>query len=1061
MTDPAPPVRPLRLLLLALPLLLLAGCGGCGDPNAPDALAESEPEALARLAVVADSSADREVFLADGRGTYYYDALADPQRNPAMGLVAGGFRVLDGWRWGFPADLDGDGEPDSTGLGPADIVEGVARPDFVARSYAEADTSGFLGGLVRRFQGPDLKELTEVVTLGDGALVVSVPDSVGTLDFLPALSDRRADGYQTEARGNTLLVARTDYTAPRGTSRRPVWLAVAAEGGEARTRGVDLAERYPRDLGARDRALAPGAVRFESPGTVALATGMTPEAAAAAAEAALRSAGSTLERRQRRLAAVVEDVGIETEDEDFDRAFRWARLTLEELVVEDTSGFEIATGIPGAQAQPGWNMLQTLRGAFLATGEWERAADLLKRYAGSQRFDRRIDIFGRAPSRFENGRPVYETADAQAVLVAALGDYLRTTGDNDLVLGNRTLFWRNPVYVQRGYEDRNQLRAASGLVRAPENQTWVQVPEGRRRERARGPEPVEVQARYLANLRTMQRLARIMGVSAQSRAYADSARAFGARVERAFLADDRGGPVLADAVGRPNPTLRPSGLLALDGLNLDPETERAVVRRLAEALAYPHGVSTRPQTDSTFYPFLTEPEFYSPAEARYEGAVWTALSGPLVSALVDAGAPDRAYEQTEALIRQLLDRGVVGAISENLDAHPRPTAEGDEALPDPGGAPVQPYTLAEFVRNAYEDYAGVRYRAGNDVVLAPHLPESWGETAITFRVGGGSVRAVMAQGDGRLEAALTPQGDLPRGATVRVRAFGQEVRVPVSQPQGDTLTVAAEPTTVVLTAGGAERDGESVRSDSTFTPPDPAFWEGFAWAEPEVQDEYPVMRAVRAERRLTPEQVTRRSPMAVPILSRTDPEGDDWGTTATYTYPVGFPESVLDAVYFEVAEDDSATYFRIELAALADRSALGFQPTFAAIAFDSEEGGERDVERGAGYRFPTADAYEYIAYVGDGLRVEDKRGRVLGEFDRLGDAIADVSEGSLQFSLPKFVLPELPRGTLVTLMIGANEGGALGAFRPVLEDEATEAAGGEKVNEGDPNIYDIVTGRVE
>jgi len=148
------------------------------------------------------------------------------------------------------------------------------------------------------------------------------------------------------------------------------------------------------------------------------------------------------------------------------------------------------------------------------------------------------------------------------------------------------------------------------------------------------------------------------------------------------------------------------------------------------------------------------------------------------------------------------------------------------------------------------------------------------------------------------------------------------------------------------------------------------------------------------------------------------------------------------------------------MANLVSGDDLGFQPTLVALAFDTEEDGQTEVGRNSRYRFPSAAGYEYIVFVGEGLRIEDGRGRVLGEFTEVGDALFDVSESAITFSLPKFVLPALGRGTEVTILVGArDDGGGVGAFRSVQERGDSNIGGG-KINPRDPNIYDVVNARV-
>src|SRR5690606_6459639 len=142
--------------------------------------------------------------------------------------------------------------------------------------------------------------------------------------------------------------------------------------------------------------------------------------------------------------------------------------------------------------------------------------------------------------------------------------------------------------------------------------------------------------------------------------------------------------------GAPSEVVRPSALLALAQLDLPPEQKARLTRALAERLAYPHGVATRPQTDSLFYPFLDAPAYYSPDDARFNGPVWTWLSGPLIEVMAETGAAAKAYELLEAEAGLVVGRGVVGAIPDVLDAHPR----AEDAAPAVGGAPVQPWSLA-------------------------------------------------------------------------------------------------------------------------------------------------------------------------------------------------------------------------------------------------------------------------------------------------------------------------------------------------------------------------------
>ena len=319
-------------------------------------------------------------------------------------------------------------------------------------------------------------------------------------------------------------------------------------------------------------------------------------------------------------------------------------------------------------------------------------------------------------------------------------------------------------------------------------------------------------------------------------------------------------------------------------------------------------------------------------------------------------------------------------------------------------------------------------------------------------MGEGTVGLRLRQSEGGLDAAVEPGGDLPDDATLVVEAAGRRLAVPLVQEQGDTLTVARAPFEVALTAETAVLDGEPVAAQRLRQPV--ADWSGFAFAQPDLRDEYPVMRAVAEQRALGAEQILRDNPRASVVLTQTDPDGDDWGATSTYTYPEGVPEGVLDATYLEVAQDDSTTYVRAEFTGLAPDV-----ETIVAFAIDTEDGGETVVGRGADYEFPEDEGYEYVVFVGDGLLALDASGREIGRLAP-GASAFDPATGSLQFALPSFVVPSLGRGARVVMLVGAlDPGDGVGTFRRVA-DEASGDAGGGRVDSRSPNVYDVVVGSV-
>lgn len=1022
------------LALAATLALVLAGCaGGCGDPTEIQLAAEG-PESLAALAVevgprpASDTTSEARAFVQASGEAFLYDALAHTQDDPAMGLTLAGERLLDGWSWWLDTDslaLDGD-----------DRHRGVARPDFAVRAYLQRDTTDVIGKLLNSIRGDDRARFVERISLVDladstAALLIAAPDSIGAVAFRPVVSaGAAADSARTV--GESLVV----YGGG-------VWTAIRAEGGTVRLGDIETAPEA-----GRDAANVPGEIVFETPGRLAVVTGATPAEADRLAGLALSRADALRQQRADQLAAVVESVPLQTEDAAFDRSLRWAAVTLDALTVRDSTSAALALGLPGREPQPGLSTIGAVR-AFLDLGEWETARAMLTTFGDAQLFDRRQDLLGRAPNAvLPGGEARFETADATPLFLATSGEYVRATGDRRLVTGGPN-FWFKSVFAMRGlYEEdsRNGNALASGRLLSRDGRTaWMDQGETTGGIQRRGA-PVEAQAALYAALQTVRQYAEIMGVAGRenTRWYADTSRVLLGDLRERYVQNgvlvDRLGPNGAPAGGG-----SPATLVALDLLDDLPAEERGrLARATAERLAYAHGVGTRPQTDSLFYPFLREPEFYTEDAARYAGPVSTWLAGPLARVMAETGGAAPAWELTQRQAQLITDRGVIGAIPEFLDAHPRQSA-GQPAV---GGAPVQPYSLVELIRTAMEGFVGASWPDAQTLRLAPRLPEAWGETQTTLRLGSGRVALTLRQSGEEVTAEVAPSGDLPEGATLRLAGAAGEVSVPLVLAQGDTAVVAREAFTLQLDGASAEVDGEAV--EAAATDPVPDAWADFAFVQPDLREEYPVMRAVEERRDFSADALLRTNVRAAVVAAQTDPDGDDWGSTNTFTYPEDVPDGVLDATYLEVARDDSTTYIRVEFATLAPND-----PTLVAVAFDLEEGGERRVGRNALFDFPEGDGYEFVVFLGSGIEIENARGQSVGALS--GTSAFDAGGGVLEFAIPNVVMPTVSRGDKIFVLVGPNDGS--NAFRDVRRTASGDTGGG-KVSESAPNVYDFIVGTV-
>lgn len=989
-------------------------------------MGDEGPEELARLAVEVlppKSEGEPPVFalLSDGRGSYWHDAVtAFAGDRSHSGFFVRGNHVLTGWKWWL--------ESDSTYLDSRDLQGGVVRPDFVVRSYVEADTSGFFGRLLGRIPGEEPATFVErvtmfavegVATMPDGSnsrgsvvLSVEVPDSLGAVGFFPEV-DAQAS---VRTRGNVLVI--------RDASG--AWLAVSSKG--ANVRGGGEGEN-------------PGAsISLQTPGNVVVAVADSEKEAVQGVETALGTVDEHRNARGQRLVDRLRASPFVTEDEHFNKAFQWALLTLDALVVRDSARASLLLGLPGLEANAAPAVARFLP-AFLMTGAWEDASGVLLSLADAQRFDRRIDLLGRAPNAAPPfGEPVFATADATPLFIGAAGEVVRATGARGLVAGNAN-FWYKTVFALRGlYEPDarhgNPVSEDGFLVAREGYGTWAdgQTP--------RYGVPVEGQPALLSALQTARAFAEIMGVASRSSSwYADSARALEERFYDRFVLSDY---LLADRLqhdGQPVDVVGPSSAAALALLpEMNAERRAEITRTVAERLGLKHGIATRAQSAEDFYPYLEESGMYTEEEALFSGDVWTWLTGPMVTAMAQTGGHEAAYTLTTSDTHLLLERGTVGGIPERLAGHPRSRS----SEPAMGGAPVQPFSLAGFLQAAYEGYLGARYASASELVIAPHLPEAWGQTDVAMRLGEGSVLLRIDQGRDHLNVFLLPEGSLPADARVRLNGLGREVLIPLT----------ADSIAVDMTGSDVRLNGEEVPSSAVGPPPE-SLWEDFSWPDIAFRESYPVLQIDEAERTLDPSLILRENPRAEVILIQTDPSGDDWGATGTFTYPAELSSGVLDGIYLEVARDDTTTYVQIELAAPVE----GEERPFVAVAFDVSEGGQRDVGYGAGYRFAQDRGYELLVLLGDGMRIVDERGRELGGLAP-GSSALDAATGVVSFALPQRLLPPLEQGAHMTVLIGARDAGSgVGAFRSVAAGPAGEQGGG-RVERSSANVYDVISGRV-
>jgi len=979
------------------------------------------PLTLDELGVEVTPEKSRAYVFTDKGDAYLYGEAAGPQGVSWQGFNVRGFNFVDDWHWSTAAAGGGA----VTSLGWTHFAGATVYPDRVVRRYA--------GGL----------QETITVIEGKRALLVE-PSWPGIVTFAPVLSDStKASYYQTAMLpGGAVGFSRVNHPTQNGPNDWPVWVVMKAAGASGTT-GIF----QPVDGGGlKPKLYSPGYLTLPTATPIVLAVGATLAEAQATADEVLAGAAALKAARAARMTSLLEACWVRTSDAAFDRAAAWIRLSMDALVMNQ-QGRGIFAGLPWFNNYWGRDTFITLAGSHLATGRWEEAKEILTAFSAHQDDDNASPTFGRIPNQVSLGGVSYNTADGTPWFVIQAHAYLERSGDPAFAAEIWGVVKRATAGALRHVDDQ-------GFLTHGDQETWMDATGPSGPYTPRGTRAVELQGLFHRQLLAAAAIADEVGATGEAADW----RAADAKLVAAFLpayTDPVRGTLVdkLNADGSQGLQVRPNQLIALRLMqDVIPAAQlRAMTRGATERLVYPYGVPSLWPFDPAFHPYHILAGYYPKDEAYHNGVVWGWLSGPVVSLMAEQGAGEKAYQQLESLGALALDRGTIGTLPELLDALPRllpnvlPLEVSDDP-PLPAGTPFQAWSHGEYLRNVWEDLVGVRYDGPDALTLEPHLPSAWGATSARFRVGGGAVVARFKPGADRLEVSLTGEGALPAGAKVTVKAFGASQEV----------ALAAGKTRTAKLSGAA---------------PGAPGWEGFEWLEVVLP---PNLKSLEFPGFIVMDRAVIKAPAGADVTTRltvTDPAGDDTGPAGqAYTYPTDlhFQPGILDLTGFTLREDSTAYFFELGFANLTQpgwNPADGFQLTYAAVVLDTGTAGSTGtvVGRKSGYTMPAGSGFEFAVYVGAGLEVQDAAGNVVATYvpqsPDVVDPLGSPDTKQITFRLPKTVIPALPAGTKVTLLVGSQDdygNGSMGDFRQVALVEGQWVGGGNTA--GGPWVYDFASG---
>jgi len=973
----------------------------------------------------------REFSYTNKETAFYYGETTAENTSSWQGFNVFGHEFLDD----YGLLVDGEILPRSS------AAKVTVYPDFLTREYP--------GGIVEQLR------IVDGVALFGVMITSPKPIEVG---IVPYFTDgRNTDYYEIRLSEATALVARKNHLVRDDRNNYPAWLAI---------HGTNFAPQlHEQSRGAQFSPVMLYARRSKTH-IISFAVADTEDEALKLADGYAGNAARYFNQRRARMEKLLKETDVRTEDARFNKALAWAKLSLDALIMNQvTRG--IFAGLPWFSNYWGRDTFISLPGAALVTGRFSEAKEILRSFAAYQQLDSTSTDYGRIPNIVTTTDKSYNTADGTPRFVMMAREYVERSGDSSFIIEVYPAVIRSIEGTLKHHSD------ANGYLVHGDAETWMDAvgPDGP--WSPRGNRANDIQALWAQQLEAGTWFATRVGDVHSARRWNETLNRLKTSFARDFVTTS-GVVDHLNADGSPDIQIRPNQIFAAP--ILDDQMRARVLKTVISHLTYPYGVASLSQDDENFHPYHQNEPYYPKDAAYHNGIVWTWLQGPAISELCRFGKQDLAYRITENSIHQILDRGAVGSQSELLDAIPR---QG-ETEPLLSGTFSQAWNLAEFIRNFYDDYLGIRVaRYNHHLVLRPKLPTSLGRVRATINLDGRSLPIEVDQSSETQKLAIDGR-NLRVGGTATVELQTKNGRIVTTVfrfPPKTTLRLSLKDTTVTLLAGATKLGFNTTIS---ALPSYDSILEPLLLTTPDLRAGLKALKG--PDYPLLPHATVRSSsPSTKLLVDAPDASGDDVGTglrppegsgprAGAYTYPEhpAFVPGSFDITHFTVRHDDQNAYVLLKFRALSNpgwHPEYGFQLTYVAIAIDQDGvpgSGQRLVPRNANFMLDERHAYERLVLVGGGVQIEDQNGKILAAYvpsaADISDPLGDAQAGTITFAIP---LPYLgtPTGNWTfTVLAGGQDdhgGSGLGEFRTVNKKEG-EWNGGGRTKPNEANVYDVV-----
>jgi len=764
--------------------------------------------------------------------------------------------------------------------------------------------------------------------------------------------------------------------------------------------------------------------------------------------------------KENRIKKLLEENYVKTSDEEFNKAFLWAVASVDALITEqDSKG--IFAGLPWFNNNWGRDTFISLPGATFVIGNYKDAKEVLLAFAKYQDKNPASQNYGRIPNRVTLTESIYNTTDGTPWFVIQAYNYYKYSNDAAFI---KEIF---PAVKLAFEASMKKFVDEKGFLTHKDAETWMDAvgPEGP--WSPRGNRANDIQALWYQQLNYSGKIGRLLDDTVFAKQCDEAAE----KLQRNFapLFFDKQNLIVYDrlkADGTPDKSIRPNLFFVLNEPALIPSSvdRLNVLSTAMKELVYPYGVLSLSQNDDNFHPYHQYAPYYVKDAAYHNGIIWLWNSGPVIQTLCNFGLQDKAWSLTTELTKQILYRGAVGTLAELNDALPR-TGEKECRL---SGTFSQAWSLAEYIRNFYQDYLGVKPDAPNKTLyIIPSLPANLKNVEFFQKVGNDRLKIIYRSSKETCTINVTAvevKDSLDIAVAMLNKANSNyQFRTSIKSKQEIEIIVPSYSTALKDLIVKKDNSVSAVRAQVYVDPNENReLYEKIQFATPALRSDLKALKGPDYIL-LNNTEIKKSSTTAAAILDVADSEKDE-----QYVYPTNpnFLNGILDLTHFTLKEDGGNYYFTLKYKNLANpgwHNEYGFQLTYTSICISSKEGSKsRNVGVNSNYQLPAERAFSNIINVGGGFEIKNSAGKIIAAYlpqpEDIKNPLGSIINKEVSFSIPKKYLGKIDKSTKITLLTGAQNdagGAGIGTFRDVNE-AATEWAGGGKRNSSEHNIYDIL-----